>query len=107
MTSGMLLGSVLGPVLFLIYINDLLVELTSKVRLFVDDTAMYLTIGGMDDGNVLQHVLNRLVMWESRWDMEFNPSECQVVQVTTYRKAVNIYYRLHGHVLEFVSSARY
>ena len=41
----------------------------------------------------------------SRWDMEFNPSKCQVMRVTTSRKAVNFSYTLHGHVLGVVSSA--
>ena len=106
-TSGVPQGSVLGPILFLIYINDLPDELASKVRLFADDTADYLTIGGEDDSNMLQQDLDRLSVWESRWDMEFNPSKCQVVEVTTSRKASNSSYILHGHVLEVVSCARY
>ena len=43
----------------------------------------------MDDGTVLQNALDKLSFWESQWDMEFNPSKCQVVQVTTARKAIN------------------
>ena len=72
--------------IFLIYINDLPDELASKVRLFADDTTVYLTIRGEDDSNMLQQGLDRLSVWGSRWDMEFNPSQCQVVQVTNYRK---------------------
>ena len=85
-TSGVPLGSVLGPILFLVYINDSPDKLASKVRLFAEDTAVYLTIGGEDDSNMLQQDLDRLSVLESRWDMEFNPSKCQVVQVTTSRK---------------------
>ena len=46
-------GSVLDPILFLIYMNDLPDEMASKVRLFVEDTAVYLTTGGEDDSNML------------------------------------------------------
>ena len=95
-TSGVPWGSVLGPILFLVYINDLPDELSSKVRLFADDTAVYLTIGGSENGKVLQNDLDRLSMWEDRWDMEFNPSKCQVVWVTTARNFINTVYTLHG-----------
>ena len=68
---------------------------------------MYLTIGGAEDGKVLQTDLDRLSVWEDRWDMEFNPSKCQVVRVTSSRTLFNIAYTLHGQVLEVVTSAKY
>ena len=106
-SSGVPQGSVLGPILFLVFINDLPENLSSQVRLFADDTAVYLTIGGLDDGTVLQNDLDKLSLWESQWDMEFNPSKCQVVRVTTARKAINTVYTLHGQILEVVTSAKY
>ena len=106
-TSGVPQGSVLGPILFLVYINDLPDELSSQVRLFADDTAVYLTIGGAEDGMLLQNDLDRLSVWEDRWDMEFNPSKCQVVRVTSSRNPFNFPYTLHGQVLEVVTSAKY
>ena len=51
--------------------------------------------------------LDTLSGWASRWDMEFNPSKCQVVRVTASRRPVNTLYYLHGQVLEAVTSARY
>ena len=107
-TSGVPQGSVLGPILFLVYINDLPDEVRSQVRLFADDTALYLTMESEDDSSALQNDLDILSAWESRWDMEFNPSKCQVVHVTGSKGPVNkTNYVLHGQVLESVTSARY
>ena len=77
------------------------------MRLFADDNAMYLTVGGSDDEKVVQKDLDRLSVWESQWDMEFNPSKCQVVRMTTAKKVINSVYTLHGQKLEVVTSARY
>ena len=88
-TSGLPQGSVLGPILFLLYINNLPDLITSKVCLFAGDTAVYLTVESLSDGQVLQKDLDTLSGWESRWDMEFNPSKCQVVRVTASRRPIN------------------
>ena len=77
-TSGVPQGSVLGPLLVLLYINDLPENIQSQVRLFADDTAVYLTVINPNDSNILQSDLNKLQEQERTWDMEFNPSKCQV-----------------------------
>ena len=106
-TSGVPQGSVLGPILFLVYINDLPDEVSSRERLFADDTALYLTMESEDDSSALQTDLDILPACETRWDMEFNPSKCQMVHVTGSRKTVKTDYVLHGQVLESVPCARY
>ena len=63
-TSGVPQGSVLGPCLFLHYINDLPEGIGSTVRLFADDTVMYLTIASQTDSHKLQTDLNNLAKWE-------------------------------------------
>ena len=106
-TSGVPQSSVLGPLLFLLYINDLPQNIQSQVRLFVDDTAVYLTVSSFKDVNILQADLDTLQEWERTWDMEFNPGKCQVLQITRSKQPLQSQYTLHGQVLESVDSAKY
>ena len=62
-TSGVPHGSVLGPVLFLVFINDLPDHIRSKVRLFADDTAVYLVVSNLEQAKLLQEDLDRLGEW--------------------------------------------
>ena len=80
-TSGVPQGSVLGPLLFLIYINDLDFDLTSKVSKFADDTK--LGVNAADPALVaeLQRDLSRIGDWSERWLMPFNSDKCHVLHV--------------------------
>ena len=60
----------------LAYINDLPDQVKSRVRLFADDTAMYLALNAQTDSEILQKDLEKLEIWEKLWDMSFNPSKC-------------------------------
>ena len=105
--SGVPQGSVLGPSLFLYYINDIQEGLNSTVRLFADDTIAYLAITSDTDCQVLQNDLDKLATWETKWKMEFHPSKCQVLTISRKRNPINFNYTLHNHILEHVNSAKY
>ena len=97
-SSGVPQGSVLGPILFLAYINDLPEQVKSRVRHFADDTALYLAISSTTESEVLQTDLASLELWEKMWNMQFNPSNCQVPQITKKAKPLNTKYILHNHI---------
>ena len=100
-------GSVLGPILFLAYINDLPEQVKFRVRLFADVTAMYLAISSATEGHVLQTDLVCLEQREKMWDMQFNPSKCQVLHITRKVKPLNTKCILHNVELESASAAKY
>ena len=76
--SGVPQGTVLGPLFFLIYINDISKGLTkgTKIRLFADDSLLYRTIKTPKDSAILQKDLETLQIWEKQWKMEFYPGKC-------------------------------
>ena len=70
--SGVPQGIVLGPLLFLLFINDKTENITSEIRLFADDCILYRTISSPTDADLLQKDLDMLTEWEIRWQMSFN-----------------------------------
>ena len=105
--SGVPQGSVLGPCLFLMYINDMPDSIKSNIRLFADDTIMYLTITNHSDCQALQSDLTTLKSWESEWLMAFNPEKCEVIRITKKKKPVLFDYKLHGITLQLTKNAKY
>ena len=80
--SGVPQGTVLGPLLFLTYINDLPSTVSSQVRLFADDCLLYRPLKCRADQEQLQRDLSALQDWADRWGMCFNPSKCSVLRVS-------------------------
>lgn len=90
----------LGPLLFLVYINDLPQNISSSVRLFADDCVLYRQIENQIDAETLQKDLSTLVKWEKDWQMHFNPEKCFVLRLTHKRNPLFFNYKLGKSVLQ-------
>ena len=83
-------------------------NIRSTVRLFADDTIMYLTITSDVDTVHLQEDLDKLANWEQAWMISFHHEKCNVlITVSRKRNIIKRDYILHGHQLEQVTSAKY
>ena len=80
-TSDVPQGSVLGPMLYLIYINDLENCIVSKISNFADDTKLCYSSRHPDEVLELKEDLNRLVDWANTWQMNFNIDKCAVMRI--------------------------
>ena len=72
-------GSVLGPLLFLLFVNDIPVSVSCKIKLFTDDTKIWNTIKTQSDSQSLQSDLDLLSKWLDEWLLRFNIYQCHVM----------------------------
>ena len=105
--SGVPQGTVLGPLLFLIYVNDIPDELSSTVRLYADDCILYSGIKTQLDATRLQDDLDRLSAWVDKWQMQLNPQKCHVLRFNASRSPVITKYTIGGTVLQETPSHSY
>ena len=90
-------GSVLGPILFLIYSNDLDDSITSNVLKFADDTKLFRKVNTDGDKQHLQNDLDRLVKWSEKWQMLLNFGKCKCL--LTGHGNLNVNYEMGDTVL--------
>ena len=79
--SGVPQGSILGPVLFILYVNDLPKKVRCGIQMFADDTKLWTTVQKVDDQAKLQNDLDSLEDWSKTWLLKFNSSKCKVMHV--------------------------
>ena len=98
-TSGVPQGSILGPLLFLLFVNDLPNVAQSKAKLFADDTKAYRETSNKEECEVLQTDLNKFSAWSKLWLINFNALKCVVLRI---KEAIKYIYTLDGVQLESV-----
>ena len=106
--SGVPQGTVLGPLLFSLYINDIRVGIDSQIRLFANDFVCYREIRTVEDTLKLQKYIDLLGSWARKWGMRYQPVKCNMMQLTNKRiNKIEASYTLEGTVLENVDSIKY
>ena len=101
--SGVPQGTVLGPIMFLLFINDIGQNITSKIQLFADDCILYRVIESQCDEQALQEDLDKILNWANIWQMKFNVNKCVVLRCSRLLSQLQPTYLLNNHLLQNVS----
>ena len=93
--------------MFVIYINDLPLKVSSTTSLFADDSLLYRRIRSTEDARLLQEDLDKLQVWEKEWQMSFNPTKCEVIRIIKKRNPIQTTYHIHDHDLTDTKAGKY
>ena len=103
-TSGLLQGSVLGPLLFVIYINDLEENIAGLISKFADDTKIAGVADSDEDCQRIQQDIDRLENWVEKWQIEFNPDKCEVMHFGRSNSGGS--YKINGRTIWTIDTHR-
>ena len=103
-SSGVPQGSILGPLLFILYINDISSVVNVRAKIFADDVTLYQS---NEDCEVLQADLDSISHWCNLWQMKLNPSKCEVLCITNKHSPTSFDYQINGCSLKWSSSVKY
>ena len=103
--SGVPQGSVLGPILCLVYINDLEEGITGKILKFADDTKLFRKVKEIGDKQKLQDDIDNLVKWSEKWQMLFKFGKCKCLHTGSGNTGMN--YEMGGTILSKTVKEKY
>lgn len=108
LSAGVPQGSVLGPLLFLLYINDIADKLTGMARLFADDTSLSFS---STDLATIEFILNndlvQLSKWATHWLITFNPLKTEVMLISNIYNDYNLEFKYNNTILNIVDTHKH
>ena len=102
-TSGAPQWTILGPLLFIPYLNNLPEVISSKVRLLTDDSIVCPEINTLNDWYELQKDIHTFCNWESKWQIKLNIDKCYIMHVMHKKNPFKMTYKMHSRPLEVTS----
>ena len=106
--SGVPQGTVLSPLSFSLYMNDIIVGIKSEICLLADDCVCYRQTDSIEDILKRQKDIDQLGKWARKWGMRFQPMKCNIMQLTRKQiKKINAVSSLEGTDLENVDNIKY
>ena len=94
--SGVPQGTVLGPLLLSLHINDIMSDIESEISLFADDCVCYREIKDIENTLKLQKDIDRLGIWARKWGKRFQPVKCNMMQLTNKHNKIQASYTLES-----------
>ena len=104
--SGIPQGSVLGALLFIIYINDMPDAIESNMFLFADDTKFFHCVNSIEDAIIIQDDIRKLEEWSNNWLLKFHPDKCVTLRLTMNNNQPEFKYKLDSQSLKHVSETK-
>ena len=94
----------MGLLLLTIYVNGKDVDISSRISKFADDTKLYKTVSNVDDHNILQNDLDKLLEWSQKWQMSFNIGKCGVMHAGHQNPLLS--YDMDGNCLKSIETEK-
>ena len=106
--SGVPQGSILGLLLFILYVNDIKSVIShSYLKMFADDLTLYRNIASVSDCELLQWDLRRIYEWTLTWLLRLNPLKCEALNINNKRCPLHFNYYIGSHLISWVQKVKY